>query len=386
MNVHFLSASDRLNYGDLLFPLIFEETVIKNTNINFYNYGLVKSDLTAFGALKTESFKKLETRIKNGSNGINIIVIGGGHSMFPTWSTLYSHISTVYNKLIKFIVIKKLFHKINIPKILLTSTSSISPFAPLLEVKVIYNSVGGSVTENIDDKTLDLLKNSPALNVRDEYLFSRLKKLNLNPNLVPDTATIMEDIWPLDKLSKLVSKECKAFSNRKYVFVQLGLNKAPSDTKKFVSDLQFFLDKDYEILCSPIGIAQGHEDTVELKKLINLNSEFKFYYPKNLFETMFLIGNSSTYLGTSLHGCITAFAFNIPFIPINEEVKKLKNYAYTWWTEFLPGIVSFEELSDFLNTKHINYSKSKAFAKLEKDKKLVYKQFTEIKSHLENET
>jgi hypothetical protein len=83
--IHFISASDRLNYGDLIFILVFKK--IFNNSTQIYNYGLIKSDLSHFGALPTESFKTLEQRIKKlkKDNSQQVIIIGGGHAM------LYMH-------------------------------------------------------------------------------------------------------------------------------------------------------------------------------------------------------------------------------------------------------------------------------------------------------
>ena len=95
--VHFLTASDRINYGDLLFPIIFKK-IINDKNIEFNNYGIVKSDLNHFGALPTMSYKRLQKNVK--AKGGNV-VIGGGEVFFATWHLLYSYINSLYSKVFK---------------------------------------------------------------------------------------------------------------------------------------------------------------------------------------------------------------------------------------------------------------------------------------------
>lgn len=111
-NIYFLSAADRLNYGDLLFPLIFSK-LSNNKDINFQNYGLVKNDFSSFGALKTKSYKTLQRDINNyGGNPI----IGGWEALFPTWTTLYTFINPVFSKLMSSYKLSKLDQKLGISK------------------------------------------------------------------------------------------------------------------------------------------------------------------------------------------------------------------------------------------------------------------------------
>src|SRR5690554_5319683 len=83
--IYFLSAADRLNYGDLLFPLIFK-SFCDQKKIGFRNYGLVKSDYSEFGGLPTMSYLQLLKDLKKG-NGI--LVVGGGEVFFGNWVKLY---------------------------------------------------------------------------------------------------------------------------------------------------------------------------------------------------------------------------------------------------------------------------------------------------------
>ena len=48
----------------------------------------------------------------------------------------------------------------------------------------------------------------------------------------------------------------------------------------------------------------------------------------NIYDIMWLIKHSALYVGTSLHGTITALSFEVPFVAHGPV--KLKNYLETW--------------------------------------------------------
>lgn len=57
-NINIIGAFDRNNYGDLLFPIIIKEVLLKKGiagNFNFF--ALKESDLSNVGALPTKRFK-----------------------------------------------------------------------------------------------------------------------------------------------------------------------------------------------------------------------------------------------------------------------------------------------------------------------------------------
>src|SRR5690606_24873007 len=121
--------------------------------------------------------------------------------------------------------------------------------------------------------------------------------------------------------------------------------KGPDDLKRFVQDINLFKEKGFEIICSPIGLAPGHNDNIILKKLCNADKSWHYLEPKTIDDTIYLISKSSLYIGTSLHGAITAFSYNKPFIGLNKKVKKLDSYIQTWWAPLIDGCIDFSELN-----------------------------------------
>jgi hypothetical protein len=349
--IHFLSASDRINYGDLLFPIIFKKFAEKNNyKIDFNNYGIIKSDLSKFGALPTMPYNKLlkQSKIKGGK-----VVIGGGEVFFANWSKLYSFISPTYAKLLQKKWFKKLNLKFNIAKRLLISNKVDVPFAPSLfelqnkNINIYYSSVGGNFVGNYESNSnlrlKKTLEEASLLSVRDKRTQESMNLMGLNVKLVPDSALIMSDIFNKESLIDKVS--IKHLPQQKYIFVQIGRYKGPKDIESFSRDLMSLSSRlNLEVVLCPIGKAPGHEDDKILKIIKENYTEFNFIDPQNIFDVMFLIANSSLYMGTSLHGVITAQSFEVPFIGLNPNLVKVDSYIKTWISKEM-DCLSFEDIN-----------------------------------------
>jgi len=386
--IYFLSASDRLNYGDLLFPIIFYN-VIKgiNPDVCINNYGLIKSDLTYFGALKTKSYREFYNDInRDGGN----IIIGGGEVLFSSWRVLYSFISPLYSKLSSSYKFKAFEDKLNFTKYLLSNGAINYPFSPnknnfSSKVTLQYNSVGGGFYGiNNDKKTLSLVNNmmsSDYNSVRDIRAKKSLIKKGIASQLCPDSALIMSDFFPENILKKEITININTLP-KKYIFLQIGKNKGPKDIVEFSSNIikQAELMNMGIVLC-PIGQSPNHEDQDILNRIKSLSSRFSLITPENIYDIMYLISKSSAYIGTSLHGLITAQSYNTPFIPLNKKISKLDAYCSTWAKDVIPGSIEFLEI-DQLEKIISNWDHEKMSSLTEQQKKQVYNNFNTIYSNL----
>jgi polysaccharide pyruvyl transferase WcaK-like protein len=130
------------------------------------------------------------------------------------------------------------------------------------------------------------------------------------------------------------------------------------------------------ILC-PIGLAPGHEDDKILREIANYSKDFIFVLPKNISEIMNLISNATAYIGTSLHGLITAQSYGVPFIPLRKRTEKIKAYCDTWFVEKDIDIIDFSELPKveaILN----NWNYKEMLKTTKAQKKKVYKNFESL--------
>lgn len=362
-NINFLSAGDRVNYGDFLFPII-SLRKFNNKKFNFFNYGLVKSDFSHFEALPTNSYKRLQKELYKSHD--EILIIGGGEIFFPTWTLLYSYINETFFRLLKFYYFKKLEKKFNLSKYLLSNGQVNFPFSPnkndfkARNLKIIYNSVGGvfqpHMTGKVKKALIANLKTAEYISVRDFDTLNSLKKEGINSFLTPDSALIMSDFFNKDFLHKK-NKRLQKYFNEKYLFLQLAEYCSPTNIDKFLAELKLISKKlNLKIILCPIGLASGHNDQIILKKIAKKATGIIYIQPLNIFEIMGLIANSQLYLGTSLHGAITAQSFNVPFLPIKKDIRKLSSF-YSTWHPVLPifdiDVNSLERVPEyFINWKH----------------------------------
>lgn len=377
-NIQFLSASDRLNYGDLLFSIITKMVLSQEVTIDFKNYALIDSDLSHFGALPTRSFRKFE----KDNNENSVIIIGGGHVLFAHWNTLYSHINKYYLKSRRFRVFNWLYSRIGFPRLLFTNSKAISPFAPYhLKGDLVYLSVGGNYNKHLSDKKIrEMLMDSSLLSVRDEMLFGQLVENAIKAYKVPDTAVLISKLFPKKELPYRMSNQFDFDITQKYIIVQIGLHKGPDDSERFIRDINLFKEKGYRVLCMPIGLAADHEDYKVLKELIKQDNSWLYYCPQNIYEIMYLISNAHWFLGTSLHGCITAFAYNTPFVPLNKKVIKLNNYTKTWWSTFIHESIDYKNLKSYIKEHSGFWDKNIALKELAIQQTLVMDNYDRLKS------
>ena len=83
----------------------------------------------------------------------------------------------------------------------------------------------------------------------------------------------------------------------------------------------------------PLGYAPNHEDLVTLERIFlkgNFNEECILIKNANIFDCAYVISHSKCYIGTSLHGAITAISYSIPHTSLVACNRKLINYMKTW--------------------------------------------------------
>lgn len=336
--VYFLSASDRINYGDLLFPLVFQ-AFAKDAgySIDFRNYGVVSSNLTHFKALPTSSYASLLKDLKREPGKL---VIGGGEVFFASWSTLYAFIQPLYSRLMRKPRFKRLLQRYAVASRLLGTRAVQVPFCPLPselgvpDLPIYYSSVGGAFTgspqSGLNSHLHQALAAARLVSVRDERSFNSMKEHSVSAQLVPDSALLMSELFPISFLETQLSFSPNLFSTP-YLYLQLGSYKGPTDLKSFAVSLRALADSlGLQVVLCPIGLAPGHEDDTILKALAALDTTFRYVQPQSVYDVMYLIAKSKLYLGTSLHGIITAQSFGVTCFGLNPKLSKVSSYIQTW--------------------------------------------------------
>lgn len=326
---------DRINYGDFLFAIMLDYSLGKSgIKTPLGKHSIISADYSEIGAYKTKSYIDLKKSINK--NELTTIIVGGGQSLSGTWVTIYSYISPIAHFLtFKLRLYKLKFYHTLIKKIL--GARSEFPYNinkndfPNKNLKVIYNSIGCS---HLSLDGIERLKKADYISVRDLRSYNSLNKSINNIYLVPDSAIILSDVYPLNSLrvNGLPKKS-------DYIFFQLSLHKYGSDLKPILEELNKILkNTELNIALCPIGTAPGHNDDVILQKIksyFNNNNRVEYIDRPSISKIAQLIGESRCYIGTSLHGVITAMSYGIPYIALNPSQLKVQSYLETWSIEEL---------------------------------------------------
>ena len=343
IEIAILGALDRYNYGDLLFPLILRHYLkTKGTNAIISCYGLIGADYEQVGSVRVRPFHEFYRRYLEDTKSKNVIIIAGGRVMAPRAGTLYSFIrSTPLLNVIG--LAAQVFHLPNpadrIAQRKLQITWGDFPFCPTRpnqKTLLIYNAVGGNA--RLVPQLLPAVSQADSISIRNPALFTRLKEelSEKNVMLCPDSAAVMSRLWPLnwlrDRMSPQVAAILKDYPDG-YIVVQLK-NKYQRCLTQIAHELnQLCHQSRLPLVLVPLGRAARHEDQVLLQSLARqLTVPSQFAQSTHIHDIMGLIAHADLFIGTSLHGNITAMSYARPHLGIG-SIPKLDQYIKYWDVE-----------------------------------------------------
>lgn len=300
------------NYGDLLFPIIFEKEISQR---------LRSFKIQLYSPLGNDSIKPIIPN-KNSSLFSNTpphaIVIGGGDII--SFST---NIASCY---------KKGWHSIISPHAACWALPSIQRPAG---VPIIWNAPGAPFlfTQEQAEIVRVLANEVDYLSVRDSISLSYLQQAGVEKDIaiIPDTVCNLAQHFPKEEI-KLIAKK---------LFEPLGLEIG----EPLVFQMHLAVNEDQlpeiaqtllqlkEILKRPIlllPIGYCHEDHYILEKLKMISPQNFLLLEEKLdpLNLIAVIAHAGCFIGTSLHGNITAFAYQIPHVIYNAaKLTKLKGFS-----------------------------------------------------------
>ncbi|MDI6869839.1 MAG: polysaccharide pyruvyl transferase family protein [Bacillota bacterium] len=369
--VAIISACDRHNYGDMLFPLVLERLLRASLpEVSLEYYGLVNSDLSRHGGKPTKSLQGLAHDPERESN--LILLVAGGEVLDATWTDML--LNLVSNP-----VVRPLYHlglavarRIGVPKatdwLSRSLLGSCRRFPWVISANdfpsiqhVIYNAVGGVGLRvfSAEDRQFvaEQLRHASYLSVRDRETERVLGLLGVKADVVPDSAILVSEVFPLEKL-RLQMKEhswelLNAFPNG-YICFQSGRNHVLGYEPMIADQLAKLSRRlDLGVVLLPLGRAPEHEDHVALRRIQRLmprKTPVALQSSANVIDVMSAIAGAKAFAGTSLHGCITAMSYGIPHIGLTHGIAKLKAFLSTWSVPELAECVSYDTLSDGVTT------------------------------------
>jgi hypothetical protein len=352
-------AFDRMNYGDLLIPIITEK-YLRSSIPNFDDiftikyFGIVKSNLKSYGGLKTNSINTYRKK----AQGNDILIIAGGEVLTPKWELIYFYISETNYKFLYRIKQKVLRglkiglnHRINstFPFVLSKTEFKNNP-------KIIYSSVGGTSFQHLSDahikKMISFLKEANYISVRDVYTELNIKKFHIESILEPDIAILVSKFFSPQIISTLVDQRLKVkidCLDKKYFVFQMGINyfKQIQNKSLLYNKLKnISLNNDLEIILLPLGLAKGHEDNVVLSEIKQSLFGAILIDNPSIYEIIYTIISSNFVIATSLHANITAMSYGIKNLPLTDYDLKLPAFIKTWQKLAPQLFYTIEELEE----------------------------------------
>lgn len=343
-----IAPNDRYNYGDLLFSHI-----IKFQLAHLYdkvvNVATVEGDLTNVGG---DIVKPLSTIYTLSDEFENHIIIAGGESFFSQWYHTISYLSPAFRSKSELII--RILNKLKLEslyffyakcyaKLYLKATTEFPYSIGKSEVKnverIFYNSLGASgLKRNFLKRksVIDVLKNVDYISLRDKNSNDILSNAGFKSYLVPDCAIVMSEYYTKDFLLDKIASSVSNFAEKninEYIVFQINRKLGEKYFDDIISFLSNLNDKrNLKVCLCPVGFALGHEDHIVLRNVHNKLSELGitpfFLEELKIWDIMFLIGHSKLYIGTSLHGAITAMSYKRPYIGI--MTRKTIDYINTW--------------------------------------------------------
>ena len=385
--LYIYAPNDRFNYGDLLFPYVlkfyfteyFDDIVYVSTS---------KSDLSGKGGIPTVDYKVLYNVDETWENHL---IVAGGESLCVRWNTILSYVKPwvhcancltwkmrrifggrvfdILEKIISLTCGTKTYFTFSVGKNELPQYQSI-----------VYNALGGSrlLDSNIlqSQKVQKILSSVDVLSVRDDDTSNALSQYNIKNYICPDTAIIMSDVFTEDELRKHLSIKVHDFDHE-YIFFQGNLETWKAKYELAAQQLDGLYKKTGNKIClCPIGTALGHGDDVALSHIsenIHDKKSYMLISNPNIYDIMWLIKHSQMYVGTSLHGVITAMSFGVPFVGYGSKKQKVfikkwaKGDSHIATPDNLVNVAGKIQLSeDYTDVKQLVYNMFSEYLRLYK--------------------
>lgn len=150
---------------------------------------------------------------------------------------------------------------------------------------------------------------------------------------------IISDIFKENILNELLSEEFKSnyfkeLDKKEYIVFQIAKQHVKGKIEIIVKELEkLYMSKRIKIVLLPIGQAAYHSDQVPLKEIyMKLKEKIDIIYidTKNIYDVMYVLANTTLYLGTSLHGAITAFSYGRRHVALTSKISKQREFLKTW--------------------------------------------------------
>lgn len=331
--INHFAAFDMPNYGDLLYAVIFEKMIkIHNSKTEIKRFSFLGGEAPQNAGYKTNLIKELLFSQKKLSSHL---VIGGGDVLQEDGLWLADNYKTRYSSHIKnsfffqlTYFLTKIFRKkpLNIQNLFYHYELNYSSLGPFIidpdcfsSIKsVTYCSCGVPYKFKRKDEIALAFNKANFIYVRDKISASKIleagvdREIHVAPDIIVTLSDFFDKAIEADKGRKIlqnfgvdIDRNILCFQS----FLQSKQNK-----KEILNQLKIYQKRtNNEVVLMPIGYC--HSDQVYLQELAKESEgTLKYIGVYSIFDMLSVIAASNIFLGTSMHGNITAFSFGIPHI------------------------------------------------------------------------
>lgn len=328
-------TSDIDNYGDLLYHVIFKKLVERQGyNQNIAAYGFLEGQAPCGAGYYVNDINKV---LRYGKEKLTHLVVGGGDIFRADTLMLASHYAAIeadrntpsLTQKITSKMKKTLFGISEDPnKIFIEKYINYGAAAPFIINRnnyrdigsLIYFSIGVPFGFDLDQRKAvkESIESADYVYLRDEQSKNKLVDAGVTKHLhvAPDAIVVLSDFF--DKVTEIengkkIIAEHGLPVDKEYICVQSIYQQpqAEEELVKALLDINAITSKN--IFLMPIGFC--HNDDIYLKRIADKTKGVcKYVEPKSIFDMISLIAASSLFIGTSMHGNITAFSFGIPHL------------------------------------------------------------------------
>ena len=305
------------NYGDLLFPLILERELQKRLgSVELTLFSPLAGSFTADPAISVQAitptiFEKVQERF-------DAFIIGGGDLV-----SFRKQIAPIYDKH---------WHD---PISAHTACWAFPSIYRSPSTRVLWNALGVPYAFSLEQASIvrELCTEVDYVSVRDDLSRERLLRAGIDKqvHIAPDTALLLPKHFPKETLFPRAQKilESLGLSAENLLVFQVAPHFLGDNANEVAQILQRLHQKyALKILLLPIGYC--HEDQMALRCIHHKSRESFAFIEEKLhpLDIAALIACSCAFAGNSLHGAITAFAYEVPHAIINTgRLDKLSNFA-----------------------------------------------------------
>lgn len=337
-----LGTFDVENYGDLLYPIVFRHLLkTKDPNLQVKYYSPLPGAGPNEAGFETESIRSL---FQNGHAAPRTLVIGGGDILRTDWDLVarhYGRSSRLSQKRLRhaigteaalgYTLSKKLprvergrFFAKRFRKRWLDYPAAgpflIHPQALPKQTTVAYVSCGVPHEFSSDqvDEVRETLEHASLIALRDEQSAEKLVAAGINCELrvAPDLIVTLSDQFDRKELIGRARKILSHLGVREdHPILCFQSQPYPGFLESdILRELRCYKERrNVEVVALPLGYCHGdHEFLKSLAK--QSNGVVKYAGVYSIFDMLAIIAASDLFVGTSLHGNITAFSFGIPHV------------------------------------------------------------------------